>query len=84
MPNELLGNVTTNFLEWLAKIVTTKLVVYFGDKHPGDFILPVGDKTSVLRHVCRSNFNNEDQSVCNDLARVFIYLMLDFKLALCK
>jgi hypothetical protein len=78
IPSELIHRRSQNFLEFLACIVQLVLLIKESSWQRSDCFLSVGDNTSALRWLEKSNFKADDhQSAHSALARETALLMLD-------
>lgn len=87
LPEELRGRAHINTLEFLTQVVSVWLDILEHRLHPLDCILSVGDSTSAMGWLRRSNFREKDESdeewkVKQQIARKLGDLLLDHDLVL--
>ena len=89
IPKKLRNRAHTNILEYMAQIISIWIDVIEGVTQQDDCLLSIGDNTSALGWMIRSNFRQSEDSdtswmVKQQLGRKLVYLTLDSHTVLYK
>lgn len=89
IPDEFQGRAHINVLEFLTQVVSLWIDIIERKVKPGDCVLCMGDNTSAMGWLRRSNFREDNEEkidwlVKQKIARKLAHLVLEYKLVLYK
>ena len=82
IPDELVGRASNNLLEYLAEVISVRVGLLNGSICRGDCTLPMGDSTSSISWLHSTSFDDETQSIYQEVSRDFAHVCIAWQIVI--